>query len=138
MMELQHSCILPSNAPALPEPELDIPSRVLQERSGNGRQSYVGSSGPWKQSPSSPIENIYSHNLGGSYFTGNYATELNGDKSEEQIEQETKRLLRIVRRCEKYIKYRERQPQTTKEKEQRWPDHMEEAFFRGAIQSLLI
>lgn len=129
-MELHHrSCVLPSNAPILPEPEASIPSRVLQERSANRRHDYTESSSSWKRS-SSPAENAYSGRLG-SHFNGNIAAQLNGEKSEAQTEYETKRLLNLLRRCEKYQKYRDRQPQTAKDREQRWPDHLEEAFFRG-------
>jgi transcriptional enhancer factor len=124
------SCVLPSNAPALPEPVDSIPSRVLQERSANRRHGYAEDSA-WKCS-SSPAENVYSARLGG-YFTGNIGTQLNGEKSEAQVEYETKRLLSLLHRCEKYEKYRARQPQTAKDREQRWPDHLEEAFFRGTI-----
>lgn len=134
-MELHHhSCVLPSNAPALSEPDSSIPSRVLQERSANKRHGYPEGSTSWKP-PSSPTENIYSRQLG-SYFAGNIATQLSGEKSEAQIEHETRRLMALLRRCEKYQKYRDRQPQTAKEKEHRWPDYLEEAFFRGMAVSL--
>jgi len=73
---------------------------------------------------------MYLDQLSG-YFTGNIADQLHDDKSEGQIEFETKRLLHKVRNCEKYKKYRERQPRNAKEKLQKWPDHLEEAFFRG-------
>ncbi|KAJ4292444.1 hypothetical protein N0V90_009106 [Kalmusia sp. IMI 367209] len=129
-MELHHRpCVLPSNAPDLPEPDSSIPSRVLQERSANRRHDYSEGTSSWKRSPS-PIENVYSGRLGG-YFTGNHSSQFHGDKSETQIEIETKKLLKLLRNCEKYTKYRDRQPSTAKDKEQRWPDHLEEAFFRG-------
>jgi len=126
------SCVLPSNAPALAEPADPIPSRVLQERSANKRHGYAEDS-TWKHS-SSPGENVYSGRLGG-FFTGNIGAQVNGEKSEAQIEYETKRLLNLLHRCEKYEKYRARQPQTAKDREQRWPDHLEEAFFRGTKKS---
>lgn len=130
-MELHHrSCVLPSNAPALPEADATIPSRVLQERSGNRRHGYADDSVPWKRS-SSPIENLYSRQLGGSYFTGNIGAHLHGEKSETEINRETRRLLTLLQRCEKYQKYRDRQPQTQKDREQKWPQNLEEAFFRG-------
>ncbi|KAF2017703.1 hypothetical protein BU24DRAFT_490820 [Aaosphaeria arxii CBS 175.79] len=133
-MEHHRSCVLPSNAPAFAEHGSSIPSRVLQERSGNRRHVYADGSGSWKRSPSTPVENLYSQNLGGGYFTGNLTAQLNSERSEEQIEHETKRLLRLLIRCDKYQKYRDRQPQTQKEKEQKWPDHLEEAFFRGLVR----
>lgn len=131
IMELHRSCVLPSNAPALPEPTDSIPSRVLQERSANRRHEYAESFSTWKRSLS-PSENVYSGRLGGC-LTGNVGSQLNGEKSEAQIEYETKRLLSLLHRCEKYEKYRARQPQTAKDREQRWPDHLEEAFFRGTM-----
>lgn len=131
-MELHpRSCVLPSNAPALSEAGSTIPSRVLQERSGNRRHGYAAGSSSWKRLPSSPVENLYSHSLGGGYFTGNLASQLSGEKSEEQIEKEARKLIHLVECCEKYQKYRERQPTNAKEKEQKWPDVLEHAFFRG-------
>ena len=127
-MELHHrSCVLPSNAPALSEPESTIPRRVLRENSGNRGHAYVDS---FKRSPSSPLENVCSQSLGTSYFSGNSGY-LHGEKSDKQINNETKRLWELLQRCDKYQKYRDRQPQPAKEKEQRWPDELEFAFFRG-------
>lgn len=136
LMELhRRSCVLPSNAPVLPESDQVIPSRVLQERSGNRQHGYPDGSASWKRSPSSPVENLHSQNLSGSYLTGNLGTQLHGEKSEEQIHHETKRLLALLQRCEKYQKYRDRQPQNAKEREQKWPEFLEEAFFRGTLAS---
>ena len=133
-MEHHHrSCVLPSNAPALPEPADAIPSRVLQERSANGRHGYAEDPSTWKRS-SSPGENVYSSRSGG-YFTDSLGAQVNGEKSAAQVEYETKRLLNLLHRCEKYEKYRARQPQTAKDREQRWPDHLEEAFFRGTMRT---
>jgi transcriptional enhancer factor len=135
-MELHHhSCVLPSNAPALPEPDHSIPSRVLQERSANTRQDYIEAPTQWKRSPS-PVETVYSGRLG-SYFTGNIGSQLNGEKSDQQIEFELKRLLGLLRRCEKYRKYRDRQPETKQDRDKSWPDHLEEAFFRGMLRFFL-
>ncbi|KAL1612183.1 hypothetical protein SLS60_000407 [Paraconiothyrium brasiliense] len=130
-MELHHrSCVLPSNAPALPETDTYIPSRVLQERSVNRRHEYTEDASSCKRSPTP----IYTGRLGG-YFTGNLTSHFNGDKSEAQIDLETKRLMKLLKACDKYQKYRDRQPSDTASakdnKEQRWPDHLEEAFFRG-------
>ncbi|KAF2107610.1 TEA/ATTS domain family-domain-containing protein [Lophiotrema nucula] len=133
-MELhQRSCVLPSNAPALPKPDSSIPSRVLQERSGNRRHGYADPSSSWKRS-SSPVENFYTHRSGGSYFSSNLVAQLSCEKSEDQISYETRRLLQSLQRCEKYRKYRDRQPQNAKERELKWPDNMEEAFFRALVR----
>ncbi|KAF2661889.1 hypothetical protein K491DRAFT_710317 [Lophiostoma macrostomum CBS 122681] len=134
--------VLPSNAPALPEPHSTIPSRVLQERSGNRRHGYPDYSLLWKRSDS-PTENLYPHNTlpNSSYFTANIASQIHSDRSEEQIDQETKWLWNLLQRCEKYIKYRDRQPQTAKEKKDAekqptWPDKLEYAFVRGLVRYL--
>lgn len=129
-MDLHHrSCVLPSNAPALSEPEAYIPSRVLQERSANRLHEYSDASSR-KRSPTP----LYAGRLGG-YFTGNITTHFNSDKSEAQVEIETKRLLKLLKNCDKYQKYRDRQPSDNAnakgEKDQRWPDNTEIAFFRG-------
>jgi transcriptional enhancer factor len=131
-MELHHrSCVVPSNDPALPDSDSSIPRRVLQERSGNRRHEYQdGSSSSWKREVS-PAENVYPHGPGRSYFSSNITSQLSGEKSEAQIEYETKRLLGLLERCEKYQKYRDRQPQNAKEREQKWSDTLERAFFRG-------
>lgn len=135
-MELHHrSCVLPSNAPALPEHDAVIPSRVLQERSGNRQHGYTDGSTSWKRSPSTPVENLYSQSVGGSYFTGSLAAQMHGEKPEKQIHYEFDRLWTLLQRCEKYIKYRDRQPQNAKEREQKWPENLERAFFRGAVPS---
>ncbi|KAF2798947.1 hypothetical protein K505DRAFT_266604 [Melanomma pulvis-pyrius CBS 109.77] len=131
-MELHHrSCVVPSNAPGLPDPD-SISRRALKERSGNRRHEYHDGSS-WKREPS-PAENTYPHGQGGSYFTGNLTSQLSGEKSEAQIEYETKRLLGLLDRCEKYQKYRDRQPQNAKEREQKWSDTLERAFFRGLVR----
>jgi hypothetical protein len=69
----------------------------------------------------------------GGYFTGNISGQLEGEKSEAQIDYESKKLMSRLHRCDKYVKYRARQPQTAKDREQRWPDNLEEAFFRGTM-----
>lgn len=133
-MELHpRSCVVLSNAPALLDPDSSIPRRALQERSGNRRHEYQDSSSPsWKRE-ASPAENVYPHGPGGNYFTSNITSQLSGEKSEAQVEYETKRLLGLLERCEKYQKYRDRQPQNAKEREQKWSDTLERAFFRGML-----
>ena len=124
-MELHHrSCILPSNAPALPDTEAYIPSRVLQERSANRVHEYSDGSLSRKRSPS------YAGRLDG-YFTGNLGSYFQGDRSEAQVEIETRKLLKLLKKCDKYQKYRERQRSDSAEKDQTWPDSLEEAFWRG-------
>lgn len=135
-MELHHrSSVVPSNAPVLPDPDSSIPRRVLREQSGNRRHEYQdSSSSSWKRE-ASPTENVHLHGSGGSYFSSNITSQLSGEKSEAQIENETKRLLSLLERCEKYQKYRDRQTLNAKEKEQQWSDTLERAFFRGILPS---
>lgn len=132
-MELHRSSVVPSNAPTLPDPDSSIPRRVLQERSGNRRHGYQDSSASLWKREASPTENVYPHELGGSYVSSDITSQLSGEKSEAQIEYETKRLLGLLERCEKYQKYRDRQTQNTKEREQQWSDNIERAFFRGML-----
>jgi len=134
-MELHRSSVVPSNAPVLADPDSSIPRRVLREQSGNRQHEYQdSSSSSWKRE-ASPIENVHLHGSGGSYFSSNITTQLSGEKSEAQIENETKRLLGLLERCEKYQKYRDRQTPNAKEKEQQWSDNLERAFFRGILPS---
>ncbi|KAJ4357592.1 uncharacterized protein N0V89_002168 [Didymosphaeria variabile] len=97
------------------------------------RHEYTEDASSCKRSPTP----IYTGRLGG-YFTGNLASHFNGDKSEAQIDLETKRLMKLLKACDKYQKYRDRQPSDTTSakdnKEQRWPDHLEEAFFRALVR----
>lgn len=132
-MEFHRSCVLPSNAPALPAPDSTIPSRVLQERSGNRENRYIDDSNTWKREPTSPSENASSvaASYGGSYYPSNLGSQLVCEKSEEQIDRETEKLWTLLQNCEKYRKYRERQPTTAKAREQKWPEPLEYAFFRG-------
>jgi len=67
----------------------------------------------------------------GSYLSSNIISQLNSERTEEQIEREATRILRLARQCPRYQKYREPKPIDAKQKEAKWPDHLEYAFFKG-------
>ncbi|ORY15735.1 TEA/ATTS domain family-domain-containing protein [Clohesyomyces aquaticus] len=134
VFHLDHPCVsvLPSNAPALPTTPLPGPSirsRVLQERSGNRRHTFDEGLNVWKRS-ASPIEKVYAQPLGGTYFTTDIAQPV-VEKSEEQVDYEFSRLWPALHQSDDYRKYRERQPVNNEGKEQKWPDQLEYAFFKG-------
>ncbi|OCL12546.1 TEA-domain-containing protein, partial [Glonium stellatum] len=140
-MELRrHSRVLPSNAPALLDSatqDLSRLPRVLQERSSNRQHDFLdtGFSSRRKHIPSSPTENFYSNGLGAyldSY--GDLGSPFKQDKSESEIDRETAILWRSLQRSEAYRKYRAKQPKDSREQEQKWPEHMEYAFFRGLVR----
>ena len=132
-MELQHqSGVLhgsASNTPSVGTP-LEGPSQrgVLQERSANWPHDSTTSPPtdtqhvPLKLSRSeSPTENAYSQQATavGNYFTGSLHAQHIGlagcgvERSERQIAREIKRLYTLLARCERYQKYREKQPVLT-------------------------
>jgi len=130
-MELHHSCVVPSNAPSLPDLDTSTKRRALQERSGNRRHGHHRGASSWKRE-SSLSEKGYLYE-GRNYLTSSLTAPLVGEKSEAQIEAETKKLMALLDRCEKYQKYRERQPKTAKQREQKWADNLERAFFKGML-----
>jgi len=141
-MELcRYSCVLPSNAPALPDSttqDLNRPPRVLQERSGNRQHDFLdtGFFSRRKHVPSSPTENFYSNSLGDCLNAhGNLDLPFKQEKSEAEIDRETAILWRSLQRCEAYRKYRDKQPKNSREQKQKWPEHMEYAFFRGLFRT---
>ena len=140
-MELRYSCVVPSNAPALSDSttqDLNRPSRVLQERSGNSQHDFLdtGFSSRRKHVPSSPTESSHSNGLG-AYLNshGNLGSPFKQEKSEAEISRETAILWRSLQQSEAYRKYRAKQPKNSREKEQKWPENMEYAFFRGLFQT---
>src|ERR1700722_14628118 len=95
-MELRrHSCVLPSNAPALSDSttqDLNRPPRILQERSSNSQHDFLDTdfSSRREHVPSSPTENFYSNDLG-AYLNphGNLGSPFKQEKSEAEIDRET-------------------------------------------------
>lgn len=172
-MELQHaqSCMLPTDVSAShhtsEEVTLSRNRNALQERSANWPHDYTNTTNSPRlkisRSPS-PAGNQYARQAlaGGSYFTGNVHAQHNGlvgfgvERPEKQIRYELERLYKMLRRSDKYQKYREKQPVLTpaefiareakeaaekKAAEQRgvkdekeksvWPEFLEHAFWRG-------
>ncbi|KAF2868669.1 TEA/ATTS domain family-domain-containing protein [Massariosphaeria phaeospora] len=139
-MELHHRpCVVPSNAPAKSDRDYQLQLTVLQERSANRQRVHATGSTRWKRPPSTSTENWSTRGpAGGSYFTSDLANQWNGENSEAQIEaqieQETDRLLGVLQRSDKYLKYREKQPRNAKEKDTVWPPNLERAFFKGLVR----
>ena len=139
--------VLPSNASPLVNGS-EPPPRVLQEHSGNrqhhdykfsqdyeqkcsatlssennqsclsmkfyGTQQHTNSHQPWRSAYARP-----------SYGRSHYPTPAEKDA-------QARRLLRRFHAAEGYSKYRDRQLKPDAKKEdQKWPDHLEQAFFRG-------
>lgn len=123
--------MVPSNAPALLDPISPIPSRVLQERSAN--RCHDGTERiPLKRS-CSPEEKFCTGQVA-SYFTGNFLAQLGCEKSDAQVELEWKAVKVVLAGHDKYKKYRERQKEA-KDKQPKWPDFIEEPFWKGARPS---
>ncbi|CBX97559.1 hypothetical protein IAQ61_001227 [Plenodomus lingam] len=176
-MELQHqqSCVLAADVPASHHTPDEVSSSrnrsALQERSANWPHEYTNTSDSPRlkisRSPS-PTENVYARQslVGGNYFTGNVHAQHNGlvgfgvERPEKQIRYELERLYKMLRRSDKYQKYREKQPVLTpaefiareaaeaaekKAAEQRgapkdekeksvWPEFLEHAFWRALVK----
>ena len=130
-MELQHHQSGAQHGSALNTPSVGTPFEgssqrgVLQERSANWPHDNTASpltdtqQVPLKVSRSdTPSENAYSQQLTavGNYFTGSLHAQRIGlsgcgvERSERQIAKECKRLYTLLARCDRYQKYREKQP----------------------------
>jgi transcriptional enhancer factor len=173
-LQQQRSCIQPDDVTVLETTPLDSTTQqraVLQERSANWPHEFnnqTTSTQKRSRSPS-PTGNIYARRAApaGAYFTGNVHAQHVGiagfgaERSEKQVEYELARLYRMLRRSDKYQKYREKQPQLTAaevlakeareaaEKQAReaaggqvgkdekdktvWPEFLEHAFWRGKL-----
>jgi transcriptional enhancer factor len=58
-------------------------------------------------------------------------------QEEAKLQYEAERLYRRFRQSDQYIKYRARQSKDDKGNgDQKWPDHLEKAFFRGRLRLL--
>lgn len=135
-------------------------SRVLQEHSGNRQQHYdFGNTSAWDQSkysyddqkyPANVLagENAYprhhvQHHQGQHQHTQLYQPQPQhratwrysyprGYQDEAALQYNAERLYRRFRQSDQYNKYRTRQSKEDKGNgEQKWPDHLEKAFFRG-------
>lgn len=151
--------VLPSNAPPLQDDNgVQHASRVLQEHSGNRQLVDFNSnndyepkyplSGPSRLNeqsyprhhvPQQPTQHFYrpqpqhrpTYRYGYSRAGYRYLT----PQDEAKYQYEAERLYRRFRQSDQYVKYRGRQSKGDKGNEdQKWPDHLEKAFFRGWLR----
>lgn len=146
--------VLPSNAPPLPEDNwVQNASRVLQEHSGNRQLVDFNSTDEYRPKyPSSalsdstyprhhvlqqPTQHLYRpqtqplSNYRYGYGRIGYRC-LITPQEEAKLQFEADRLYRRFRQSDQYVKYRTRQSKDDKGNgDQKWPDHLEKAFFRG-------
>jgi len=148
---LQTAPVLPSNAPPLRDEGVYQVSRVLQEHSGN-RQQYEYTTG-YEQKYSTPVstEDAWPQQQASvghtpqlyqpqqqyrqpSIYASRQACHYNYPDDEQRITRQANMLFARFEASKAYQKYRERQQKEDKGgQEQKWPDHLERAFFRGAF-----
>ena len=156
--------VLPSNAPPLGgDSGVYQASRVLQEHSGNRQQyDYHGSSAfEQKYASAALAENtwpahqqhhqqqifqtaaqFYHPHLqyrqsSLTYAQANRGTRFYADE-EERITRQAKNLFQRFQASAAYKKYRGRQQKDDKAQDQKWPDQLEEAFFRGKLSHQVV
>lgn len=147
-------CVLPSNASPLVGGNEHIP-RVLQEHSGNRQDSDFKFTQDYEQKYSTSLLSENTHPrlplktqpsfrphrpISHTPFRSGFARHGYGRHFPTQAEKDAKArsLLRRFHSSESYAKYRSRQSKSDgKDGEQKWPDHLEEAFFRGNIYNSL-
>ena len=142
-------------------------SRVLQEHSGNRQQTDFGFSNDYEQKyPVSLLtENIFTqhnqpqqlpvplpqqqqqvpqlfhpqpqHRHAWRFGYARSALRYPGPEDEARIRIEADRLFHRVRKSDAYAKYRHRQSKSDKNDDQKWPDHLEKAFFRGQSRCIV-
>ncbi|EKG18486.1 hypothetical protein MPH_04288 [Macrophomina phaseolina MS6] len=132
------SCILPSNAPSLHDSiidEIGVARPILQERCSNRQQDFLDADHR-KHGLYQPAENFY-NGAAQSYLASSQTSHASYAASswladeDERVRQEAARLWRMLSRSDAYRKYRARQPKDCREQDQKWPEHMELAFFSG-------
>jgi hypothetical protein len=139
-----HPCVLPSNASPLVA-ATESTTRVLQEHSGNRQHSDLKYTQNYKELSSS--ENTHPRQLirathqlyrpqpasHAPFRTGfarpSYARSHHPTQAEK--DDRARRLLRRFHSSEQYAKYRAKGSKDDKSEEKKWPDHLEQAFFRG-------
>jgi transcriptional enhancer factor len=147
-------CVLPSNASPLVSGSEAAP-RVLQEHSGNRQHDFKFSQDyELKGSGSLLSENIHpripvrpqplyrhQHAVSHAPFRSGFARPNYGrlhHPTQAEKDERARILLRRFHNSEQYAKYRSRQGKTEgKDGDQKWPDHLEQAFFRGTYFSVL-
>lgn len=142
-MELRHhQCLDPSTllSPSVPIEECEARSRVLQELCGNSRHEYGERDPPDDRKASNTLPSDHHHysSLGLTNYANSYHPALRRYGLEKRRERSTERefqaLWRRLQENEGYQTYRKRQPCNSErgmEKESKWPDFLEVAFFRG-------
>lgn len=138
-------CVLPSNASPLvggSEPA----QRILQEHPGNRQSHDFKFSQDYEPKcstllltenthPRLPVKpHLLFHTNGGLPFRSGFARPNYGRSHYETPKEKDERAERLVKRfydSESYAKYRARQLNNDKNSDQKWPDHLERAFFRG-------
>lgn len=145
---IHQPCVLPSNASPLVGSSESAP-RVLQEHSGNRQHDFKFSQDYEIKSSASLLsenthprlplrtQNVYRHQhaIPHTPFRSGFARPSYGRShhpTQAEKDERARVLLRRFHNSEGYSKYRSRQTKTdAKEGEQKWPDHLEQAFFRG-------
>ena len=147
-------CVLPSNASPLVGGSEATP-RVLQEHSGNRQHDFKfsqdyelkGSSSLLSENahPRLPVrpQHVYrpQYTISHTPFRSGFARPNYGrlhHPTQAEKDERARILLRRFHNSEQYAKYRSRQGKPdTKDGDQKWPDHLENAFFRGMYFSVL-
>ena len=157
---IQPTRVLPSNAPPLQDCNtVHQASRVLQEHSGNRQQNEFGFTNDYEQKyPSSALtENSYSRQQQPQqqslhlyhpqpqnrqpwrYTHARAGHRYPGPAEAARIQIDADHLYRRFRDSNQYMKYRHRQSKDDKGNgDQKWPDHLEKAFFRGRPNAALL
>ena len=155
--------ILPSNAPPLTDGDIvHHASRVLQEHSGNRQSDYTASapagypakyptplltenvlpiSQPQQPAPQQYAAPMYNpqpqYGQTFSYGQARHSQGYYHGNDDSWVVKQAKYLYRRFQNSSPYMKYRGRQHKDDKgNSDQKWPDHLEEAFFRGILASL--
>lgn len=115
---------------------------VLDRQMGHGNMAYIPSHATEYTQTTLPDENMYSsilalehqYDIQRSQLLQNnrHLDDANQARTERKLEATARWLAESFALCDGYVKYRQRQPKSTKKKmDQIWPDHMETAFLRG-------
>lgn len=145
-------CVLPSNASPLVGGSGPAP-RILQEHSGNRQHHEFKFSQDYETKcprlllsentqPPLPVKSqpLY-HTSHQRPFRNGFARPGYGRShypTPAEKDDKARRLLQRFHASEHYAKYRARQVNQDKGGEQKWPDHLESAFFRGNTSCSLI
>jgi len=151
---IQPTRVLPSNAPPLGDADnVHQASRVLQEHSGNRQLTEHSAAHGFEQKYTAPVlaENAWPN------YAPQHATQqlyhprpqhrstwscghsrqhgYHPYEHEKILRARADHLYNLFKNAPQYNRYRQRQAKDDKADEQKWPDHVEEAFFYGAYSS---